>query len=1276
MPDAPTPGAPSTDEVVERPADAVDVTPPTQSVEHGAASADRPAKGMSTRAKFLLAVGPFTVLWLLWWRLGDLRLHQKKETGITEWLYSVPRSWTVDWFDFAGRDAGAGRHKATGWVNVWFDHLRKKEFLDFVVDWHLSRLPWLVLATVLLAVCAWKVWRVRTGRWLAAFAAVAWLAWSVDLFDGLYRETGTLAWVFLAAGVATAAMWLRDRVSGFPWLAATTGIATAGWILFQTSEESFQVKVLLRRLAQWLEAPLDISEGLLIRGYPLQFGDFPWLGDREWLHLGALPWAVLFAGMVGGGAYLAWKKQSGGWIAITLGVAWYGFIGFYEPWDIPALPWIVIAGLFGLAGWKLGGWKLALLSGGFIVYASFIGEPPLKEGSETRWDKTMITLSAVLVSVPIAAAIGSVLGVFAAKRRRVEQFLNPLLNLTQSMPHFTFMIPIAVFIGISHKAGVIATIAYAMPPMARLTILGIQGISKEVVEAGVMSGCTPRQMLWKVELPAARSALLVGINQVVMECLAMVVIASFVGTAGLGQDLLFRLTGLQIGSGVEIGIAIVVMAITLDRLSQGLGNLQPTRHDSDASFSKKHPYLLATGAILAVGTWMANTWDAAQRVPRNWMQNHVRQATDWFVDNALVWSVYDWIDWLRWHLDDKVILPVKNLVGEGLDNALVLIIAVLAIGLLVDLCRRAVARMDELDHRSRANSIGGVAVAAVGLLYLLGDNRLGIIQSAFVVLILAGILLGFQRVFGAMVAISTSPDRSFAGRHPYLLGASGALGLGIILDIVLNVGALQNARPVIQVLVIVGVVIALVEAVRRGIATVSDSPRVEGVAPWQQYPGLAGGAAALMAVVVVGLLALGEVRDNLGGTLQVVVVVLAIFLGLDLLRRVVGSVSSGDGPPTDGKRLTGALVSAVAVGAGLVVLVGIIIDGPVSRDVDGLKFVLVSLGAGLVFDTLRRGFGDAVATPGGTATSMVGRYPALFTSAVTAGTGIVLALLLNGPLAGTTSTIVARSHEIRLYQSTIWFRDHFERFALLPLRDAFLTVPWVAAVLLLFTVGWLVNGRRLAILASSFIAFIALSGFWAPAMFSLYQLTFAVFIAAALGVPFGIWASATDRRNSAVQVLLDAFQTFPSFVYLLPAIMFFSVSDTAVIFAVVMSVGVPAIRYTIFGIRNVPHQLIEASTMSGSTRRQTLWKVKVPLAVPEIMLGINQTIMFGLFMVMIGGLIKTGGLARELIEAQPNVDSGRAIIAGMSVAAIGMAVDMIISEWADKRKKQLGLIEV
>ena len=136
----------------------------TQTFEHGAASGEGPEKGLSGRRKILLAAGPFAVLWLLWWRLGDLRLHQDKESGITDWLYSVPRQWTVDWFDFAGRDVGAGRHKATGWVNVWFDHLRKEELFEFAVNWHLSRMPWMLLAVALLGACAWKVWSFPVAR--------------------------------------------------------------------------------------------------------------------------------------------------------------------------------------------------------------------------------------------------------------------------------------------------------------------------------------------------------------------------------------------------------------------------------------------------------------------------------------------------------------------------------------------------------------------------------------------------------------------------------------------------------------------------------------------------------------------------------------------------------------------------------------------------------------------------------------------------------------------------------------------------------------------------------------------------------------------------------------------------------------------------------------------------------------------------------------------------------------------------------------------------------
>ena len=855
-------------------------TAPEQIDTSDAASADGPEQGMSGRVKAAITLGPFIVLWAIWWRLGDIFLHRDEDARITEWLYSVPSSFIVDWFNFAGRERG---HRASGWVNIWFDHMRYEEIMQFTLSWSLN-LVWLVPCLGLTGLAAYRGWRQRSTLWLGVAAVLAWIGWATDLFDWLSLPATPWAWLVAAALGALAVVRLRDG-RDFRLTAAAITIATVGWLALQTGEQSFNVKVLFRRVAGWLEFPLDLTEGLLVSGYG------PW-------HLPDMPWLFIFAAAVGGAAWMAWRGRSVNWTVTAVIVLWFAVVSLYEPWHIPALPWIVIAGLFGILGYRLGGWKLALLCVVFIVYASFIGDPPKKDGSETRWDKTMITLSAVLVAVPIAAFIGGFLGIMAAKRRSVEQALIPLLNLTQAMPHFTFMIPVGVFIGVSHKAGVIATIAYAVPPMARLTILGIQGISKEVVEAGVMSGCTPRQMLWKVEIPAARHSLLVGINQVVMECLAMVVIASFVGTAGLGQDLLFRLTGLNIGAGMEIGIAIVVMAITLDRLSQALGHWGHTHSAPGLPFTARHPYLIASSTVIGGGVLMANTWEAAQRVPKSWMWSH-----------AQYWEAL--VDWSK----------------------------------------------------------------------------------------------------------------------------------------------------------------------------------------------------------------------------------------------------------------------------------------------------------------------------------------------------------------------------VNIYSYTIWFRDQLEGFILLPMRDAFATLPWLAVVVLVFTIGWFINGRRLAIMSSSLVATIALTGFWAQAMISLYQLTFAVFLAALIGVPFGIWAAGTARRNSVVQVALDSFQTFPSFVYLLPAIMFFSVSETAVIFAVVLSVSVPAIRYTIFGIHNVPGHLVEASTMSGCSKRQTLWKVKVPMAIPEIMLGINQTIMFGLFMVMIGGLIKTTGLARELIEAQPNVDSGRAIVGGIAVACIGMSIDLLISEWSDKRKKQLGLIE-
>ena len=249
-------------------------------------------------------------------------------------------------------------------------------------------------------------------------------------------------------------------------------------------------------------------------------------------------------------------------------------ISGFDDLGLPALPWIMIVGLAAVFGWWLKGWRLGLLAGGAIFYLALFG----------KWKLSMITLSVVLVAAPIAGLIGLGLGILAVKYRPFERVLWPLLNVMQSLPHFSYLILVAIFVGVSHRAGAIATILFAMPPMARLTILGLRGISHEVVEAGVMGGCTPRQMLWKVEIPAARDSLMVGVNQVIMSCLAMVVIASFVGAKGLGQDLLFRLQGLRIGQALEIGVAIVFMAIMLDRLSLALSEKQP-EHDGHCSTS-------------------------------------------------------------------------------------------------------------------------------------------------------------------------------------------------------------------------------------------------------------------------------------------------------------------------------------------------------------------------------------------------------------------------------------------------------------------------------------------------------------------------------------------------------------------------------------------------------------------------------------------------------------------------------------------------------------------
>jgi glycine betaine/proline transport system permease protein len=159
-----------------------------------------------------------------------------------------------------------------------------------------------------------------------------------------------------------------------------------------------------------------------------------------------------------------------------------------------------------------------------------------------------------------------------------------------------------------------------------------------------------------------------------------------------------------------------------------------------------------------------------------------------------------------------------------------------------------------------------------------------------------------------------------------------------------------------------------------------------------------------------------------------------------------------------------------------------------------------------------------------------------------------------------------------------------------------------------------------------------------------------------------------------VQVIVDTLQTLPSFVYLIPVVMLFRVGDFSAMIAIVAYALAPAIRYTDHGIRQVPAPLIEAARAFGCTQRQILWRVQLPIALPEIMLGINQTIMMALAMLVITALVGTRDLGQEVYIALTKADTGRGIVAGACVAFIAIIADRLIGAWANRKKKELGLV--
>jgi len=554
--------------------------------------------------------------------------------------------------------------------------------------------------------------------------------------------------------------------------------------------------------------------------------------------------------------------------------------------NLEPLPWSAIAVTAGCLGWWLGGWRLALLGGGTFVWVALMGQ----------WKWTMETMSVIVVAVPLAVAFGLALGIASWKSRRVERVLAPVLNIAQSLPHFAYMIPVVVFIGVGPKSGAIVTIIFAVPPMIRMTLLGLRKVPPEVVESGEMCGATRWQLLRHVRVPTARREILVGVNQVIMQSLAMVVLASFIGMPGLGQKLLQLLQSLKIGRSIEIGITIVLLAIMLDRLSKAWARRQPAHFSRGTSWFERHRLLLIWASLMA------------------------------------------------------------------------------------------------------------------GLLLLA-----------------------------------------------------------------------------------------------------------------QAFPLLA-----------------------------------------EIGRRDAFSVSK----PLD------AVMDAF------------------------LAFV------------------DPV---------------------------------------------------------TLAIRSFLIRDVLIPMRDAYLWLPTGAVLALVAGVAWRVGGWRSACVCTGFIGLIALSGWWDRAMITAYMVSFAVLLASLIGLPLGVWAARDEARANRVLLACDTMQTFPSFIYLIPVIMLFGVNDVAAIAAVVVFGLVPMTRYTIEGLRGVPPQLLEAADMSGATGRQTLWNVSLPMAVPTIMIGLNQTVMFSLFMVIIAAFIGTQDLGQEMQRALSSTDVGKGLVLGLCVAFMGLTVDHLITRWGAERSRLLGL---
>ena len=244
-------------------------------------------------------------------------------------------------------------------------------------------------------------------------------------------------------------------------------------------------------------------------------------------------------------------------IAVVIGAVTEGLAT-----SLLALPLPVFAVLLALLGWWRVSWRFAVFA---LVSVALIAGMGL-------WPQTVATLALVLSATVFSLAVGLPLGIWAAKSDNVDRVIRPMLDFMQTMPAFVYLIPAVMLFGLGTVPGAVATIIFSMPPAVRLTNLGIRQVPRELVEAGLAFGCTPRQLLFKVQIPTAAPSIMAGVNQNIMLALSMVVIASMIGAGGLGSEVLRGIQRLDVGLGFEGGIGVVLLAVVIDRVTQSFGS--------------------------------------------------------------------------------------------------------------------------------------------------------------------------------------------------------------------------------------------------------------------------------------------------------------------------------------------------------------------------------------------------------------------------------------------------------------------------------------------------------------------------------------------------------------------------------------------------------------------------------------------------------------------------------------------------------------------------------